>query len=54
MKKATYIIIIACLIIFMPSIIFAWVNLFFTATTIIYIAIGFAIYLTYKDVKKIL
>lgn len=52
MKKFTNIVIIICLIIFMPSIIFAWVNVFMTATTIIYIAGAGAIYMAITGAKK--
>lgn len=52
LKNITTAIIVLCLILFVPSIIFAWVNLFFTTTTIIYIVGALAIFMAVTGAKK--
>lgn len=52
LKTLTFLILVFCLILFVPSIIFAWVNLFFTTTTIIYIVGALAIFMAVTGAKK--
>lgn len=52
LKTLTFLILALSLIIFVPSIIFAWVNVFFTTTTIIYIVGALAIIMAVTGAKK--
>ena len=52
LKTLTFLILVFCLILFVPSIIFAWVNVFFTTTTIIYIVGALAIIMAITGAKK--
>ena len=52
LKTITFLILAFCFILFVPSIIFAWVNVFFTTTTIIYIVGALAIFMAITGAKK--